>query len=378
MKITIAMGFFLPMPPDAGGAVEKSWHRLALEFVRRGHEVTILSRCWAGWPDAETRDGVRHVRLPGFDHSSKLSRNLWRDFVWSLRVKRALPPADVTVVNSVALPVWLGWHRGHTGRLVLMPGRMPKGQFRFYRRVDRVIVVSTPVQAALLAENPRFAPVTKIYGYPIDWTTLAEPKTPAAGAPVKIGFIGRFHREKGLDLLVESALLLANRSDLPPWSLLLCGPRDIAQGGSGEIYAAGLERRLAAALPRDRFALRAPVFAAERLAKLYREIDVFCYPSLATRGETFGVAVAEAMAAGAVPVVSQLPCFADFVHARENGEVFDHTAADAPVLLADTLGHLVADAPRRARLAANARASVRNYDFPLYAERLLADFSELP
>jgi glycosyltransferase involved in cell wall biosynthesis len=377
MKITIAMGFFLPMPPDAGGATEKSWQRLALEFSHRGHEVTIISRRWTGWPDAETRDGVRHVRLPGFDHSSSLSRNLWRDFVWSLRVKRVLPPADVTVVNSVILPIWLGWHRGPASKLVLMPGRMPKGQFRFYRRVDRVIAVSTSVQAALLAENPHFAPVTKIYGYPIDWTTLAEPKTPVAGAPVKIGFIGRFHREKGLDLLVESALLLANRSDLPPWSLLLCGPRDIAQGGSGEIYAAGLERRLAAALPRDRFALRAPVFAAERLIKLYREIDVFGYPSLAARGETFGVAVAEAMAAGAVPVVSQLACFGDLVHAGDNGEVFDHMAADAPVRLADALGHLVADAPRRARLAANARASVRNYDFPRYAERLLTDFSEL-
>jgi glycosyltransferase involved in cell wall biosynthesis len=377
MKITIAMGFFLPMPPDAGGAVEKSWHRLALEFARRGHEVTILSRCWAGWPNAETRDGVRHVRLPGFDHSSKLARNLWRDFLWSLRVKRALPPADVTVVNSVTLPVWLGWHRGPAGKLVLMPGRMPKGQFRFYRRVDRVIVVSAPVQAALIAENPRLAPVMKIHGYPIDWTALAKPKIPAAGAPVTIGYIGRIHREKGLDLLVDAMLLLGHRSDLPPWRLLICGPRDIAQGGSGVMYAVGLERRLAGSLPREQFSVRSPVFSEEHLAKLYQEIDVFCYPSLATRGETFGVAVAEAMAAGAVPVVSQLPCFADFVHAGDNGEVFDHTATDAPDRLAHTLGQLIADAPRRARLAARARASVRNYDFPLYAERLLADFSEL-
>jgi glycosyltransferase involved in cell wall biosynthesis len=377
MKITIAMGFFLPMPPDAGGATEKSWYRLALEFARRGHEVTIISRRWTGWPDEETRDGVHYVRLPGFDHSSRLVRNLKRDFLWSLRVKRALPPADVTVVNSVTLPVWLGWHRGPAGKLVLMPGRMPKGQFRFYRRVDRVIVVSSPVQASLLAENPRFAPVTRTYGYPIDWTALAEPKAPAAGTPVTIGFVGRVHREKGLDLLVDATLLLANRSGLPPWRLLICGPRDIGQGGSGELYATGLERRLAAALPRDRFALRAPVFSAERLNRLYREIDVFCYPSLALHGETFGVAVAEAMAAGAVPVVSQLACFGDFVHAGDNGEVFDHTADDASVRLAAALGDLVADAPRRTRLAANARASVRNYDFPLYAERLLADFSEL-
>jgi glycosyltransferase involved in cell wall biosynthesis len=377
MKITIVMGFFLPMPPDAGGATEKSWHRLALEFSRRGHEVTVISRRWTGWPNAETRDGVRHVRLPGFDHTSRLARNLWRDFVWSLRVIRALPPADVTVVNSVILPVWLGWHRGPAGKLVLMPGRMPKGQFRFYRRVDRVIAVSSPVRAALLAENPHFAPVSRIYGYPIDWTALSAPRIPVAGAPVKIGFVGRFHREKGLDLLVDAVLLLAGRNDLPPWTLLLCGPRDIAQGGSGEIYAGSLERRLAAALPRDRFALRAPVFTAERLNKLYREIDVFCYPSLATRGETFGVAVAEAMAAGAVPVVSQLSCFDDLVHDGDNGEVFDHTADDASTRLADALARLIADASRRDRLAAQARASVRHYDFPLYAERLLADFSEL-
>ena len=32
MKITIVMGFFLPMPPAAGGATEKSWHSLAEEF----------------------------------------------------------------------------------------------------------------------------------------------------------------------------------------------------------------------------------------------------------------------------------------------------------------------------------------------------------
>ena len=377
MNITIAMGFFLPLPPDAGGATEKSWHRLALEFSRRGHEVTIISRRWTGWPNAETRDGVRHLRLPGYDHSSRLSRNLWCDFVWSLRVKRALPPADITVVNCIILPIWLGWHRGRTGKLVLMPGRMPKGQFRFYRRIDRVIVGSAPVQAALVAENSRFAAVTKIYGCPIDWRALAKPRTPVAGAPVTIGYIGRINREKGLDLLVASMLLLASRSDLPPWRLLICGPREISQGGSGVMYASGLERQLASALPRERFSVRPPVFSEERLATLYQEIDVFCYPSLATRGETFGVAVAEAMAAGAVPVVSQLPCFADFVHAGDSGEVFDHTATDAPDRLAHTLGQLIADAPRRARLAANARASVRNYDFPLYAKRLLADFSEL-
>ena len=65
MKITVVMGFFLPMPPESGGATEKTWQRLALEFTARGHEVTILSREWRQWPRSETRDGVLHRRLPG-------------------------------------------------------------------------------------------------------------------------------------------------------------------------------------------------------------------------------------------------------------------------------------------------------------------------
>jgi glycosyltransferase involved in cell wall biosynthesis len=377
MRITVVMGFFLPMPPDAGGTTEKLWHRISLEFARRGHEVTVLSRQWTGWPNDEIRGGVRYLRLPGNDQTRTIAGNLWRDLRWSLRVERALPPADITVVNCVALPIWLGWLRGRAGRLVVMPGRMPKGQYRFYRRIDRVLAVSTPVRTALLSENPRLAPVVNVCGCPIDWSGLAQPRSPVPHAPITIGYVGRLHREKGLDLLVDAAVLLSSRTDLPPWRLLICGPRDIAQGGSGETYGADLERRLAAALPRTGFTLRSPVASAERLANLYREIDVFCYPSLAVRGETFGVAVAEAMATGAVPVVSRLPCFADFVRAGENGEFFDHAADNAPHRLADTLAGLMVEGAHRNRLAEEARANMRRYDFPLFAERLLADFSAL-
>lgn len=378
MRINLVMGFFLPMPPAAGGATEKSWHGLALEFAARGHDVCVISRQWPDWPDEERRDGVHHLRLRGYPHTSRLIRNLWRDFWWSCRVWRNLPRADVTVVNAVTLPIWLGWWRRGAGRLVVMPGRMPKGQYRFYRRVDRVIAVSSAVCTALAAENFRLAAVSKIFGYPIAWSRLAAPpRERVVDRAVTIGYVGRLHREKGLDLLVAALALLATHRDLPPWRVLLCGPSDIARGGSGEAYAAKLDRALAAALPRDRFVLRAPVFDEAALAAVYREIDVFCYPSLAARGETFGVAVAEAMAAGAVPVVSQLPCFTDFVRHETNGAVFDHTAADAPAQLAAALAGLLADPAHRSRLSAAARADTRVYDFPEFASRLLEDFSTL-
>ena len=378
MKINIAMGFFLPVPPLAGGATEKTWHGLSREFARRGHEVTMLSRRWPELPETETRDGVRHMRLRGHAHTLHLLRNLWLDLLWSLRVWRALPPADITIVNCVALPVWLGTFRRAAGRVVIMPGRMPKGQFRFYRRVDRVLAVSSAMQTAIVGENPRLASVLRVSGYPIDWRRLAQPRPPSpAGGPVTIGYIGRLHREKGLELLVAALARLAEQTAQPSWRVLICGPADVARGGSGPEFRAELERRLAASLPPGRFSLLEPVFADERLAEIYRRIDIFCYPSLAARGETFGVAVAEAMAAGAVPVVSRLGSFTDFVRPDQTGVVFDHTAADATGQLAAALAGLLSDAPRRARLAAAARTEVERYDFPGFAGRLLDDFSTL-
>jgi glycosyltransferase involved in cell wall biosynthesis len=378
MRITIAMGFFLPVPPLAGGATEKTWHGLAREFAVRGHEVTVISRRWPDLPPVETSHGVRHLRLRGHAHTSSRPRNLWLDLLWSLRVARALPPADVTIANCVALPVWLGWLRGPAGRLVVMPGRIPKGQFRLYRRLDRVLAVSSVVRDAVIAENPSLGPRIRVFGYPIDWTGLAgSPRTTTVGDPVSIGYVGRLHREKGLELLVAAAAQLAARKDLPAWRLLLCGPSDVARGGSGPAFAAELDRQLGAALPPGRFRRLDPEFSEKDLAAIYRQIDVFCYPSLAVNGETFGVAVAEAMAAGAVPVVSSLKSFADFVHAGQNGIVFDQAAPNPAGRLADALAGLLGDSTQRARLATAAQVSTRSYDFPRLAERLLEDFSTL-
>ena len=377
MRITIVVGFFLPVPPLAGGASEKSWHGLAREFAAQGHDVVVISRRWPGLPDDEREGNLRHLRLHGDAHTANLPRNLWRDFLWSFRVWCALPPGDVAIVNCIALPLLLALSRRRAGRVIVMTGRVPKGQYRLYRRIDRVLAVSSPIERAVVAENPRLQPVTRVFGYPIDWESLARAPDRRTADFVTIGFIGRLNREKGLTLLAAALRLLAARADLPPWRVLLCGPSDIARGGSGPDFLAELEHALAAALPRDRFEIRAPEFDPDKLVAVYRAIDVFCYPSLAVQGETFGVAVVEAMAAGAVPVVSQLPCFTDFVREGVNGLVFDHTAPDAAHRLADALAALVADAPRRALLAQQARLDAQAYDFPRFATRLLEDFSTL-
>jgi glycosyltransferase involved in cell wall biosynthesis len=376
VKISIVMGFFLPVPPENGGATEKSWHRLAAELAARGHEVTIISRTWRRWPNQERIDGVRHRRLPGFDHRRKLWQNLLLDFVWSCRVHGSLPDADLVVVHAVTLPIWLGRLRPKAGRVVVMPGRMPKGQYRWYRNIARVLATSTPVLERVLAENPSLRPATRIFGYPIGWQQLARPRPPQAG-PVTIGYAGRLHPEKGVEMLAAAARELAAMSGLPPWRLVLCGPEEIAAGGAGPQFRNRLERQLRAGLPDECWAIRPPVYREDALAAFYRTIDVFCYPSLAAQGETFGVAVAEAMAAGAAPVVSDLACFRDFVRSGTNGLVFDHTAPDAPSKLAGALASLIRDPARRQALAAAAQADVQRHDFPRYAEALLEDFTHL-
>jgi glycosyltransferase involved in cell wall biosynthesis len=384
VKITIVNGFFLPVPPVSGGSTEKSWYHLAREFAAQGHRVTAVSRRWPGMPDEETHEGVHHLRLRGFDHRRKLWQNLFLDFLWSWRAFFALPTADIVIVNAVTLPMWLGWLKPRAGKVVIMTGRMPKGQYRRYRNIARVLAASSYVQARVIAENSTLAPVARVHGYPINWPQLSQHgktanpfQAPAVHEELCFGYIGRIHEEKGLRLLAAALKWVSEVPDLPPWQLLMCGPADIARGGSGEGFRTRLLNELASFLPAERFQLLEPQFNDSSLAKVYRRINVFCYPSLAEQGETFGVAVAEAMAAGAVPVVSRLACFTDFVHDGENGLTFNHAAPDAARQLADVLLRLLRDPALRERLATTARASVRCYDYPRYAATLLEDFTQL-
>ncbi|MDE3084251.1 MAG: glycosyltransferase family 4 protein [Verrucomicrobiota bacterium] len=377
MKISIVMGFFLPVPPVAGGATEKTWHRLAHEFVARGHEVAIFSRRWPDFANDETVEGIKYVRLRGYAHTPRLWQNLLLDFFWSRRVSRALPTADIVIVNCISLPIWLGARRPEAGRVVVLAGRVPKGQFRFYRHLSRVLAPSTDVQKKIVAENPKLADIVRVTGYPIAWSELEKKSPPHdSDLPLTIGYVGRLHREKGLDLL-RAALRLLAAEKVPPWRVILCGPSDVARGGSGPDYAKKLADEFRTFLPPARFSLLDPIFETEALKKIYHQIDIFCYPSLATRGETFGVAAADAMAASAAPVVSRLACFSDLITHRENGLVFDHATSDAPAQLASALRELLTDSALRRKLAVAARETTRRYDFPIFADALLGDFTSL-
>ena len=377
MKITIAAGFFLPVPPVQGGATEKIWHRLAQLFAAAGHEVTFVSRTWPGFAMRETVGGVAHLRLRGANHTRSLTLNLWHDFWWGVRVAHALPPADVVICNVVTLPVWLSRFKPSAGRVVAVVSRMPKGQGRVYGSVDLVFSLSAAVTAKLRVENPQLANRIVPFPYPIDWALHARAVAKSSPpTPVTIGFIGRVHPEKGVRLLLAAARQLASRAGLPPWRLEIVGPVSVPSGGGGESFRDALIAEFGPALgPRLRFL--DPEFDATKLARRYGVMDVFCYPSIAEHGETFGVAVAEAMAAACAPVVSALPCFNELVRAGDTGLIFDHTAPDADARLAELLARLVADSVLRREIGARAQAHVRRFDFAESARSVLAHLTPL-
>lgn len=382
MKICIVGGFFLPMPAVAGGATEKTWTRLGSFFAQQGHDVTVISRDWSGLANGEEIEGVRFLRLRGYQHSSSLGWNLVKDFWWSIKVTFKLTKYDILVVNTVFLPVWVRWIRPRSGRLVIMTGRVPKGQYRLYSRVDLAVAASTAILKQVAKENAKLGQVGRIYGYPIDFGLLnqnqsAHPEPPSADFCIRIGFIGRIHREKGISQLIDALIILSRRGNLAPWKFIICGPVDVAQGGSGEAYLAGELQRLKAYLSADQIELISPEYQPERLAKIYRGLDIFVLPSLSENGETFGVAAVEAMAAGCAVITSRLACFRDYLTPEESGLSYNHRSPEAASLLASCLARLVNDADLRNKLAIRGSEVAQNYDFEVFGKRLLADFEGL-
>jgi glycosyltransferase involved in cell wall biosynthesis len=371
VKLTIISGFFLPIPPLAGGATERSWHGLSIHLAKMGNEVTVISRTWPGLPDASDDDGVRHIRVAGFSHTRRLALNLLLDLFWGIRVARRIPRSDFIICNTVTLPAWLGFVRPSLGRVAVFIGRTPKGQTRLYGRVARIYVTGSSVLRELTP--PGLARRARAVGCPIEWASFAAQPRPARGQ-VTVGYVGRLHPEKGIELLVRAALLLAKDTDLPPWRLVLTGPQSVPQGGGGEEW---LGRMKALAAPLGNVEWRGPEFEQDRLAAAYASMDVFCYPSVAEKGETFGVAVAEAMAARCAAVVSGLDCFGDLVRDGETGLVFDHRSPEAAGALAGAISRLLCDEALRSRLAARGQEHARHFDYPAVASKIMGDLAVL-
>jgi glycosyltransferase involved in cell wall biosynthesis len=371
MRITIIIGPFYPIPPVLGGAVEKVHLLLAGAYRDAGHQVTIVSRRYAGFADDEIVDGIRHLRIASSDRSSGLFANLVLDLRYSLRVAIALPPADITITNGFFLPLVLPHARA--GKIYVQIGRYPKGQMALYSRADRLQAVSKAVGRAVARQAPWLARRIRVIGYAVpDAFFAVDADVPRERAVL---YVGRIAREKGIELLLSAFAALSQH--LPAeifagWTLRIVGPHRIEQGGDGDEYLAEL-RTLAAqrAVPCQ---FTGPIFDQQALAAAYRRAAIFVYPSLAETGEALGLAPLEAMAAGCAVVVSGLQCFDDYVEDGVTGLQFDHRGADPAAHLAAALALLISEPERLQKIADAGRCAAANFRVAAIAGRMLDDF----
>ena len=369
MRITIVQGAFFPVPAIMGGAVEKVWYGLGLEFARIGHEVVHLSRRHPQLPNSETIAGVRHLRVSGFQQPRSLALLKLEDLLYTLAVRRHLPAADIVVSNTFWLPLVV--RSARAGRMVVNVNRFPRGQMRHYRHAACLQAVSGAVADAIRKELGADSSGPRICVVPNPIASRARQLPPAAERSPTILFTGRIHPEKGLGLLLAGFRLAT--PNLPGWRLRIVGPWKAEHGGGGASYRAELQDK-AAGLPVD---FVEPIFDREALDREYRTASLFIYPSMADRGEAFGLAPLEAMAFGTPAIVSGLACFRDFITPGENGMIFDHLAGDAAAQLAERITRLARDDKLRTTLGAAAWDTSLRFTESAVAESFLAEFETL-
>ena len=371
MRINIAMGPWFPVPAIEGGAVHRRLQGVAEVFAAKGHQVTILCRSHPKQPSSEIINGVHYLRRGGFPQSTNIKLDLVKDLIYALTTFPTLPTGDILMINDFWLPVFAPW-KPSVGKIVFGAARFPKRQYWLYQQTDLFIAVSQAIAKAIEKQYPAAKKRIQVINNNIDCKIFSPPVIPRKSDEQKtILYVGRIHPEKGLDLLLTSFSIVIHK--IPEVRLKIIGPYQENQGGGGESYLASLKQQ-AQGLPVE---FCEPIFEPNKLADVYRQADLFCYPSLAETGESFGVAPLEAMATGLVPIVSNLDCFKDFIEAETTGYYFDHRSSDKAINLANALEFAVTNWNQTQQMGLNAVKKAMEFSQETIANKYLNVFSKL-
>ncbi len=172
-------------------------------------------------------------------------------------------------------------------------------------------------------------------------------------------FLGRTDEpRKGLPILLGA--LPRVLAAVPGANLLIAGPGDI------ESVRAGLAPDLA-----ERVEFLGLVSQADK-ARALRSADIYVAPN--TGGESFGIILLEAMAAGTPVVASDIEAFQRVLNEGHAGVTFTNgDSAD----LADELIALLADPARRAELTEQGRRRAAEFDWATIAKQIVAVYNSV-
>jgi glycosyltransferase involved in cell wall biosynthesis/GT2 family glycosyltransferase len=347
--------------PDALGGVASFVSHLA---TARPDDALPIEACWI------ERRGSRHASRPealdlAVDRSVHVEHDWPAENLFSVlrRVRRAAPPGPGVLVASdffgLALAAWRD-----PGRAVvqILHGDV-ETHYRLAERygahVDAFVAVSARIRDELRRRLPERE--EQIHQLP-SGVPIPERTRHATGGPLRLVYSGRFDRSKGvLDLPEIDGHLLAAGWQVQ-WTRIGAGPDEAAL------------RRAFDGCPRVRFAgALTPAEVADHLV----EQDVFVLPS---RAEGLPLSLLEAMAAGVVPVSSNLA--SGVREAVEPGRSGFLAAVGDATSFADAIAQLARDRTLLERCSTAAVARVRaRFDARERAVAffdLLTDLSETP
>ena len=171
--------------------------------------------------------------------------------------------------------------------------------------------------------------------------------------PRAIGFIGRFDEpRKGLAILIAACERLVR--DGIDFTLVVAGP------GDPQEFSDAMSAQLRS---RTYFLGR---INDERKQELLRSVSIYVAPN--TGGESFGIILAEAMAAGAPVIASDLPAFQGVLENGKSGILF---ASENDEELSRKIASLLDDSKKRVELKGIGQTRAKDFDWSIVGESIL-------
>lgn len=333
-------------PYDIGrpGGVQQLSGELAARLRNQGEEVTFIGAGEAWFDGGPDLDDVTMTVGRSTSIRANQSRVPLRLNPMGLgRVREALAMVDVIHVHEPLAPL-VGWMAMSVDKptVATFHADPPSWVPPLYRLAPwvagrlrgSIVTAVSPTAAAALPSRwgePRIVPnAIDVGSYRVD----------EVRAHHRVAFLGRDEPRKGLSVLLEA------------WSQV----RGLFP--DSELVVMGADRR--GDLPGVRFT--GPVSGEEK-RRLLASSGVYVAPNLG--GESFGIVVIEAMAAGCAVVASDLPAFVDVT----GGQAAVHVPVGDPAALGTAIADLLKNESRAVSLGEAGRDRAERYDWPVVVEQ---------
>ena len=357
------IGIVSPYSFDVPGGVQFHIRDLADALIALGHDVSVLAPADRDDPQlpkyvvpAGKAVPVRYngsvARLSfGPISATRVLRWLYQGRFDVLHVHEPLTPSlSLLAVVAARGPVVATFHTAMTRSRVLAAGHAIAQLV--LEKISARIVVSA-LARRVQVEHLDGGGVEIPNGVTISHFTDAEPLDGWPGTGGSLGFLGRFTEpRKGFAIMRDAFARLA--ADRPGLRMLVAGR------GDPDEAVAGLPADVAA---RMEFL---GMVNEDTKARMLRSVDIYVAPN--TGGESFGMILTEAMAAGTPILASELDAFRRVLDDGRAGALFP-VGDDAA--LAEKAAALLDDPARRAEYVRHARKVVTAYDWPVLARQIL-------